>query len=153
MARRFIKSFCLFLGLIGGWTTNAFAEEFTVTAVGVKYEPMVVIMQPGDRVSWTNMPAHNVETIDAMVPEGAEKINSELGMEYSYVFENEGIYVYKCAPHWGARMGGVILVGTPSDIEGVIDAYLAEIEKDKSLLPAKGLLKKFKKQLQQEGIL
>ncbi len=50
-------------------------------------------------------------------------------------------------------MGGVILVGTPSDIEGVIDAYLAEIEKDKSLLPAKGLLKKFKKQLQQEGIL
>lgn len=149
MAKKLIGSLILFLGLV----SNAFAEEYEVRAVGVKFDPMFVILQPGDRVSWTNMPAHLIETIDAMVPEGTEKIQTELGVDVSFVFDNEGVYVYKCTPHWGARMGGILLVGNPSDIEGTIEAYFAEIEKDKSLLPAKGLLKNFKKHLQAEGVL
>lgn len=149
MTKKLIGSLLLFVGLV----SNAFAEEHVVRAVGVKFDPMIVILQPGDRVSWTNMPAHLIETIDVMVPDGTEKILTELGVDVSFVFENEGIYVYKCTPHWGTRMGGVLLVGNPSGIEGTIDAYMAEIENDKSLLPAKGLLKKFKKHLQQEGIL
>lgn len=149
MVKRFIGSLLVFLGLV----SSAFAEEYEVRAVGMKFDPMFVVLQPGDRVSWTNMPAHMVETIDVMVPEGTEKIQTELGMDVSFVFNNEGIYVYKCTPHWGARMGGILLVGNPADIEGTIEAYLGEIEKDKSLLPAKGLLKKFKKHLEAEGVL
>ncbi|WP_407332045.1 plastocyanin/azurin family copper-binding protein [Enterovibrio sp. 27052020O] len=149
MAKRFLWSICLLFGL----ANQGYAEEFEVQAVGVQFSPMVVVLQPGDRVSWTNMPAHLIETIDVMVPEGSEKILTEMGVNVSFVFDREGVYVYKCTPHWGARMGGVLLVGNPSDIEGIIDGYMAEIEKDKSLLPAKGLLKKFKKQMQQQGLL
>ncbi|MGF1706573.1 plastocyanin/azurin family copper-binding protein [Enterovibrio baiacu] len=149
MAKRLFWVICLFWGAI----SLSHATEHEVRAVGVKFDPMFIVVEPGDRVSWVNMPAHMIETIDAMVPEGTEKIRTELGVDVSFVFNDDGIYVYKCTPHWGARMGGVLLVGNPSDIEGTIDAYLAEIQKDKSLLPAKGLLKKFKKHLQKQGII
>ncbi|MBE1276410.1 plastocyanin/azurin family copper-binding protein [Enterovibrio baiacu] len=149
MAKRLFWVICLFWGA----TSLSHATEHEVRAVGVKFDPMFIVVEPGDRVSWVNMPAHMIETIDAMVPEGTEKIRTELGVDVSFVFNEDGIYVYKCTPHWGARMGGVLLVGNPSDIEGTIDAYLAEIQKDKSLLPAKGLLKKFKKHLQKQGVI
>ncbi|WP_028023487.1 plastocyanin/azurin family copper-binding protein [Enterovibrio calviensis] len=149
MAKRFLWSLCLLFGL----ANQGYAEEYEIKAVGVKFAPLVVMLQPGDRVSWTNMPAHLIETIDVMVPEGTEKIQTEMGADVSFVFENEGVYVYKCTPHWGARMGGILLVGNPSNIDGIIDSYMEEIKKDKSLLPAKGLLKKFRKQLQAEGLL
>ena len=48
---------------------SAFAETHVVTAVGMKYEPMVVQIEPGDTVRWENMPTHNVETVDGLVPE------------------------------------------------------------------------------------
>lgn len=54
----------------------AFAETHVVTAIGMKYEPLVVKIAPGDTVRWENMPTHNVETIEGLVPEGTEKINS-----------------------------------------------------------------------------
>ncbi|MDD1781587.1 plastocyanin/azurin family copper-binding protein [Enterovibrio sp. ZSDZ35] len=150
MYKRIFLSFCLFWGLIG---QSIAEEEHEIRAVGVKFDPMFVVIEPGDRVSWTNMPAHLIETIDVMVPEGTEKIKTELGVDVSFIFDNEGVYVYKCTPHWGARMGGILLVGNPDDIGGIIDAYFEEIQKDKSLLPAKGLLKKFRKHLQKEGLL
>ncbi|MEZ8145739.1 plastocyanin/azurin family copper-binding protein [Enterovibrio norvegicus] len=141
------------LFLCWGFVSISQAAEHEVRAVGVKFDPMFIIIEHGDNVSWVNMPAHMIETIDAMVPEGTEKIMTELGVDVNFTFDLEGIYVYKCTPHWGARMGGVMLVGNPSDIEGTIDAYLEEIQTDKSLLPAKGLLKKFKKHLQKQGVI
>ncbi|PKF50703.1 plastocyanin/azurin family copper-binding protein [Enterovibrio nigricans] len=150
MYKRLLISFCLFWGLV---SHSIAEEEHIVRAVGVKFDPMFVVLQPGDRVSWTNMPAHLIETIDVMVPEGTQKIKTELGVDVSFVFDQEGVYVYKCTPHWGSRMGGILLVGNPNGIEGIIEAYFAEIQIDKSLLPAKGLLKKFRKYLQKEGLI
>ena len=94
------------------------------------------------------MIGHNVETIDAMTPEGFAKVNTELGDDVTITFDAPGIYVYKCTPHWGARMGGIIMVGQPEDPAAIIEQYRAAIEEDKSLLPAKGLLKKFEKDLE-----
>ena len=100
------------------------------------------------------MDGHNVETIDIMVPEGQEKINSELGANVTAVFETEGIVVYKCTPHWGARMGGIIVVGKPDDPGKIIDAYTESIETDRAaLLPVKGLLKKLRKDMEAKGLL
>ena len=59
------------------------------------------------------MTGHNVETLGAMIPEGGVEMNTELGVDVTQQFDVPGIYVYKCTPHWGARMGGVIVVGTP----------------------------------------
>ncbi len=135
------------------WGKAAFSTEHVITAVAVKFKPMFSYIEPGDTVNWESMAGHNVETIDLMSPEGLEKINSELGANVTAVFESEGIIVYKCTPHWGARMGGIIVVGKPEDPSAILDAYLATLETDRSNLPAKGLLKKLRKDMESKGLL
>lgn len=98
---------------------SVFAETHVVTAEGMQYSPLVVKIAPGDTVRWENMPTHNVETIDGLVPEGVEKINSPMGENYQHTFEEEGIYIYQCTPHIGAGMGGAVIVGEPVNLETI----------------------------------
>ena len=141
----------LILATIG---KSAIAADHDITAQAVKFSPMFTYIAKGDSVNWSSMDGHNIETIDAMVPEGQEKINSELGANVSAVFETQGIVVYKCTPHWGARMGGIIVVGKPDNPARIIEDYLASIETDRAgLLPAKGLLKKLRKDMEAKGLL
>jgi len=129
-------------------STRAFAEGATVNAVGVKFDPLFVYIDQGAAVSWTNMAGHNVELIEEMMPEGAEYFISTLGDDITHTFDVPGVYIYKCTPHWGARMGGGIIVGKPEDPKGILDGFMATIEEKRgNLLPAKGLVKKFIKDL------
>ncbi len=141
------------LYLLGGYATPVLSQQsVTVGAVGVKFDPLFVFIEPGDTVNWQGMAGHNVESIDAMVPEGQEKFNTTLGEDVSIVFNTPGIVMYKCTPHWGSRMGGAIVVGKPDNAIGIVDAYTAAIESDRGLLlPAKGLLKKLSKEIQGKG--
>ena len=121
---------------------GAYAADVTIKAVGVKYDPAIVEVGTGDQISWTNMASHNVETLQGLVPEGTKKINTKVGDDVSLKFDKPGIYVYKCTPHWGSRMGGILIVGQPEDAMKTAEAYLEKIEKEKGdLLPAKGLVK------------
>ena len=136
------------------WGKAVLSAEHTINAVGVKFDPIFIYIEPGDTINWEGMAGHNIETIDAMVPEGLEKILSDLGDNVSVTFESEGIIVYKCTPHWGARLGGIIVVGKPEDPGAILDAYLAAIENDRAgLLPAKGLLKKVRKDMESKDLL
>lgn len=92
-------------------------KTHTVTAQGLIYNPLVVTIAPGDTVSWTNMSTHNTESIEGLIPEGAEMWMSKMSDNYSRTFTVEGIYVYKCTPHFGAGMGGAIIVGNPVNLE------------------------------------
>lgn len=127
-------------------------KKHVVQARGVKFAPMFIYIEPGDEVHWENMPSHNIETIDEMVPDGHEKIYTELGENYFTPFHLEGIVVYKCTPHWGNRMGGVIVVGNPEDPVGIIDSYMAVTEEVPETLPARGLLKKLKADMEAKGL-
>ncbi|MCL5974309.1 MAG: plastocyanin/azurin family copper-binding protein [Gammaproteobacteria bacterium] len=98
---------------------SVFAETHVVTAEGMQFAPLVVKIAPGDTVRWDNMPTHNVETVDGLVPEGTEKINSPMGENYQHTFEEEGIYIYICTPHIGAGMGGAVIVGEPTNLEEI----------------------------------
>jgi len=132
---------------------SAVAADHEITALAVKFNPMFLYIENGDTVNWSGMVGHNVETIELMSPEGQEKINSELGANVTAVFATDGIVVYKCTPHWGARMGGIIVVGKPEDPGAILDAYMATLETDRSNLPAKGLLKKLRKDMEAKGLL
>ena len=129
----------------------AVAAEHIVKAVGVKFDPMFLVVEPGDTVTWTNMPAHLVESISEMSPEGQPSFVSEMGQTVSYTFDVEGVVTYKCTPHWGSRMGGMILVGNPDDLSGTLDTYLETADAIGALKPAKGLVKKFRKMLTKSG--
>lgn len=95
------------------------SKNHTVTAQGLIYEPLVVTIAPGDSVSWTNMSTHNTESIEGLIPEGAEMWTSKMSENYSRTFTQEGIYVYKCTPHFGAGMGGAVIVGEPVNLEQI----------------------------------
>lgn len=131
----------------------AHAAEHEVTARAVKFDPVYVYIEPGDRVDWINMIGHLIETIDSMVPPDTESILTEMGKDVSHTFEVEGIYVYKCTPHWGARMGGIVVCGKPEDPVAILDGYLATLETEKENLPAKGLIKKLKKDMEEKGLI
>lgn len=94
-------------------------EIHVVTAQGLKYNPLVIQIQPGDTVAWENMPTHDTQSIEGLIPEGAEAWHSQLGQNYERTFSVEGIYVYKCTPHIGAGMGGAIIVGDPVNLDAI----------------------------------
>lgn len=95
------------------------SKNHTVTAQGLIYNPLVVTIAPGDSVSWTNMSTHDTQAIEGLVPEGTELWHSPMSENYTRTFTQEGIYIYKCTPHFGAGMGGAIIVGEPVNLEQI----------------------------------
>jgi len=123
-----------------------------VMARGVKFAPAIVFIDVGGTVEWSNMPSHNVETLDGMVPDGQEKINTKIGDNVAVTFDVEGIVCYKCTPHWGNRMGGIIVVGSPDDPSGIVDRYMEVTLEQTQHLPARGLLKDLREELAARGL-
>lgn len=96
------------------------AENHVISAQVTAFKPMVVKVAVGDTVSWENMNGHITETIPEYIPEGAEGWVSAMGENYqTKPLTVEGVYFYKCTPHWGAGMGGVIIVGNPTNMEAI----------------------------------
>ena len=79
------------------------------------FEPPVLKINPGDTVKWlaTN-PGHNAASIDEMLPAGANSWNGSINEEIVVKFDKEGVYGYKCTPHYILGMAGFIIVGDPS---------------------------------------
>jgi pseudoazurin len=90
-----------------------------VTAQGLVYAPLVVNIAVGDSVAWENMSSHDTQSMEGLIPAGAEHWHSAMGENYQHTFTVEGVYIYKCTPHYGAGMGGVIIVGNPVNIEDI----------------------------------
>ena len=96
------------------------AENHVVTAEVTAFKPLVIKIAPGDTVSWENMSGHITHTLDEYLPAGAEGWMSQMGEDYQTApLTVEGAYFYKCDPHWGMGMGGVIIVGTPTNMDDV----------------------------------
>ena len=74
----------------------AVAEEHLIKAAGVKFDPQITFAQPGDTVTWTDMPAHDTASIEGVIPEGAEPWRSKMGENFTVTVEKEGAYVYQC---------------------------------------------------------
>ena len=78
------------------------------------YGQDVARVDVGQTITWTpDSKGHNVQFVS--VPEGVEKVKSKLSKEFSYTFEQEGVYLYVCTPHASMGMIGVVVVGN-SDI-------------------------------------
>lgn len=76
------------------------------------FKPGLVKVAKGDTVKWvaTN-PGHNVAFVAGGVPAGVAPFTSGYAKEIKYKFDKPGIYVYKCTPHLGMGMVGLVLVG------------------------------------------
>ena len=80
------------------------------------FAPALAQIEPGDTVTWAATGrGHNVEFIKGAFPEGVEAFRSKLGKNVSYVFTEPGIYAYKCTPHYGLGMVGIVVVGDKTE--------------------------------------
>ncbi len=126
------------IGLSALFSASAMAENHVIDVNVTKFVPLVVQIAPGDTVSWIKMTGHITETINEYLPEGAEGWISKMGENYQTPpLTVEGVYPYKCTPHWGTGMGGVIIVGEPTNMD-----VLSTGVKDKTI---KGALKRLVK--------
>ena len=76
------------------------------------YSPEFIQVEPGDTVKFVNGdPGHNAAVIDGGIPEGAEPFVGKINEEIEVTLTEEGLYAYKCTPHYTLGMVGLILVG------------------------------------------
>ena len=98
----------------------AYAKDVTVqilnrdskTNVSNVFEPGLVRVNKGDTVKWVSSSAmHNVAFVEGGVPTGVSLFTSGFQNVITYKFDKPGLYLYKCVPHFGLGMVGLVLVG------------------------------------------
>lgn len=110
---------------------GAFAADHQVqmlnkgsNGMAMQFEPAFLRIAPGDTVTFVPTDrGHDTETLPGMLPDGAEPWKGKINEQITVTFTQEGLYAYKCLPHFPLGMVGLIQVGDST--EGV-DA--AEIE-------------------------
>ncbi len=81
------------------------------------FDPALVHVAPGDTIHFIpSSPGHNVVSIDGLLPAGADPLKSAPGQDYRVTLTKEGVYGYRCAPHFGLGMVGVVVVGRAANV-------------------------------------
>lgn len=81
------------------------------------YEPAFIKVAPGDSVRFEpTHPSHNAESVPGMIPTGAAPFKGKLNQAIRVRFTVPGVYGYKCLPHYGMGMVGVVVVGKPTNL-------------------------------------
>ena len=128
-----MRNFYLIFMLVcfmGGMVLSAKAEEKEPLIIEMLnkrgkekmlYGQDVVKIDVGQTITWTpDSKGHNVQFVS--VPEGVEKVKSKLSKEFSYTFEQEGVYLYVCTPHASMGMIGMVIVGESDvNLDEVLD--------------------------------
>jgi len=115
---------------MGGMVLSAKAEEKEPLIIEMLnkrgkdkmlYGQDVARVEVGQTITWTpKSKGHNVQFVS--VPEGVEKVKSKLSKEFSYTFEQEGVYLYVCTPHASMGMIGMVVVGESDvNLDEVLD--------------------------------
>jgi pseudoazurin len=78
----------------------------------MQFEPAFLRVEPGDTVTFIPQDkGHNSETVLDMLPDGAEMWKGRTNEAIEVTLTVEGLYAYKCMPHFGSGMIGLIQVG------------------------------------------
>jgi len=112
-------------------TGSVSAAEFTVNMVNkdltgraMQFEPAFLKVAPGDVVHFVAVDkGHDSESVT--IPEGAEKWKGKISQSIDVTLTAEGLYLYRCTPHVGLGMVGLIQVGeNPANLAAVQETKL-----------------------------
>jgi pseudoazurin len=98
---------------------SATAKTHTVYGRATSFSPNILFINPGDTVQWENMTIHDSVSMEGLIPEGAEPWVFKLGQNGAVTLTEEGVYIYKCNPHYPLGMVAAIIVGKPVNIEQI----------------------------------
>jgi pseudoazurin len=90
-----------------------------VMATATTFEPKVLFINPCDTVTFQNMLTHDAQAFDDLIPEGAKAFWVPINQNGSVTLDVEGVYIYKCNPHYPLGMAGSIIVGNAHNFEQV----------------------------------
>jgi pseudoazurin len=95
------------------------------------YKPALVKINKGDTVKWVATNAgHNVAFVQGGVPAGVALFSSPFTKEIKFKFDKPGLYLYKCTPHLGLGMVGIVMVGNDkSNLAAVKTVYVPPLAK------------------------
>ena len=76
------------------------------------FEPAFIKIAPGDTVRFVAASrGHNAESVPGMAPAGGTTFKGKINEEIVVRFAKPGLYGYKCLPHVGMGMVGLVQVG------------------------------------------
>ena len=107
--------------IVAGTAATAGATEYEVKTLNMsshgmfQFEPQELKIKVGDTVHFVAKDkGHNVESIAGMIPDGATPFKGAINKDLTVTFTKAGVYGFKCMPHYGMGMVGLIVVGDPS---------------------------------------
>lgn len=123
-----LKTLASSLALSIALTGVAAAENFEVQmlnrgdAGNMIFEPSFLRIAAGDTVTFIPTDrGHNAESIESMMPDGAEAFAGSINEEITVTYDVEGLYGVQCKPHFAMGMVMTVAVG---DIAEMPDDYL-----------------------------
>lgn len=86
------------------------------------FEPGYIKVEVGETITFEPSDAsHNAESI--FTPTQDSSFATKMGEKVSITFTQEGVYLYKCTPHFTMAMVGVIQVGNATNKDDAIAAW------------------------------
>jgi pseudoazurin len=88
-------------------------KMFTTDSQGraMQFEPAFLKVAPGDTVTFAASEMHDSDSLPDGVPQGADGWKGNMDEEVRVTLTVEGLYAFKCTPHFFDGMVGLIQVG------------------------------------------
>lgn len=82
------------------------------------FVPAFVKVEPGDTVKFVPTDKnHNAESVKEIWPDGVPMIKGAYSREIVFTAEKDGLYFFKCLPHYGMGMVALVQVGKPTNLD------------------------------------
>jgi pseudoazurin len=134
MFRSLITSAAVVITLAGAAAAETFeVQMLNKGAAGTMvFEPASLRVAAGDTVKFIAADkGHNAQTIDGMMPEGAEGFAGKINEEIEITLTEPGVYGVMCKPHFAMGMVMVIAVGDDAAPDSFLEGRLPKKAKER----------------------
>ncbi len=117
--KKILQTSLLASAVLASASLSAFAEDHIVNLLNkgadgtmMVFEPAFVRAAVGDTIKF--MPVdkgHFVQNLPALWPEGVPEVKGQINQELDVKLDKEGLYAFKCAPHFPMGMVALVQVG------------------------------------------
>ncbi|HVZ05447.1 pseudoazurin [Hyphomicrobium sp.] len=84
------------------------------------FQPGFLNVAVGDTVKFVPKDkGHNAESVPEIWPDSVAKVKGAFSKEVVFKAEKDGLYVFKCLPHYGMGMVALVQVGKPVNLDKV----------------------------------
>ena len=84
------------------------------------FVPAFVKAAPGDTVKFVPTDkGHNAQSVPNAWPAGVPEVKGAFSKEVVFTTNKDGLYVFKCLPHYGMGMVALVQVGKPVNLDAV----------------------------------